>query len=155
MLLSLERGIWQPIRDADPEARALFQRHYSYRKYADGRDPVKFVGPGEYMALMTPLADALFVWRKFINLRPEDHGVNCAVFRNESGFRSSGMIQEAVELAWERWPNERLYTYVNPHKIESTNPGYCFKCAGWRECGKTSKGLVVLELLPNWQRVTR
>ena len=146
MLLSLECGIWQPIRDADPEARAIFQRHYSYRKYTDGRDPAKFIGPGEYMALVTPHYDALFVWRKFINMRPQDHGVNCAIFRNESEHRSSDMIREAVALAWDRWPSERLYTYVNPRKIESPNPGYCFKCAGWSECGKTSKGLVVLEL---------
>jgi hypothetical protein len=26
----------------------------------------------------------------------------------------------------------RMYTYVNPAKIRSINPGYCFKQAGWR-----------------------
>jgi hypothetical protein len=32
-------------------------------------------------------------------------------------------------------------------RIISRNPGYCFKRAGWRACGKTQKGLIILERL--------
>jgi len=46
-----------------------------------------------------------------------------------------------------KWPGERLYTYVNSHKIRSTNPGYCFLRAGWRKCGMTKGGLIILEKL--------
>ena len=102
---------------------------------------------GEKMVLLTLACDALFVWRKFVSMDEQD-GVNCAVFRNESGALSSDLIREAVGLAWARWPGERLYTYVNPAKVKSTNPGYCFQMAGWRKCGLTKGGLVVLELLP-------
>lgn len=43
----------------------------------------------------------------------------------------------------------RLFTYVEPGKIRSTNPGYCFKKAGWRACGRNKTGkLVLLERLP-------
>jgi hypothetical protein len=94
---------------------------------------------------MTPDSRAIFVWRRFI---PDDgqQGVNCAVFRNEGyPVLSSVLIREACELAWQRWPGERLYTYVNPRRIKSTNPGCCFKAAGWKRCGVSKGGLVILE----------
>jgi len=141
----VDQSNWIRIRDAHPTARRLFERHYSYRPYADGRKPLKFVGPGEYIALVTPEADALFVWRKFIS-GDGQQGVNCSVFRNESRFLSSDLIIEASYIAWQKWPGERLYTYVNPRKIQSTNPGYCFIMAGWHRCGITKVNeLVILE----------
>jgi hypothetical protein len=96
------------------------------------------------MVLLGFLCDALFVWRKFIDDSGQN-GVNCAVFRNESQHRSSDMIREAMTWAWQRWPGERLYTTVDPRKIRSTNPGYCFLMAGWRKCGTTKGGLLILE----------
>ena len=116
----------------------LFKRHYSYREYADKREQKLFVGPGEKVVLRTWQADAMFVWRKFINDSGED-GINCAVFRNESEAKSSTLIQEADAIADAIWPNQRHYTYINAKKIKSTNPGYCFKRAGWRQCGITKK----------------
>lgn len=142
---------WLPAHDGDPRAFALMRRHYSFYEYADGRrnNPANrnrrlFVGPGEKMVLLTDDCRALFVWRKFID-KSGQQGVNCAVFRNEGDEMSSSLILEAEQLAWGRWPGERLYTYVNPRKVASCNPGYCFKMAGWRECGRTGKGLVILE----------
>lgn len=140
-------GHWIVVKDGDARARALFSRHYSYRHYCDGRRRTLFVGPGEKLVLMTELCDALFVWRKFINKRHEP-GVNCAVFRNESVILSSTLIREACALAWQRWPGERLYTYVNPRKVRSSNPGYCFLAAGWRRVGQTARGLIILEQTP-------
>ena len=138
---------WVPVQDGDGRARALYHRHYSRRRYRDGRDPKLFVGPGEKIVLLGHDARALFVWRKF---KSDDgqHGVNCAVFRNESPHRSSDMIREAMQIAWNRWPGERFYTYVNPRKVTSPNPGYCFKCAGWQACGRSKRGLVILEAMP-------
>lgn len=79
-------------------------------------------------------------------------GVNCTIFRNESDCLASDLIIEAEQWAWERWPGERLFTYVNPLKIKSGNPGYCFQCAGWQKCGvsKVNK-LIILEKLPAGQ----
>lgn len=136
--------LWLPSKDGDARAREIFNRHYSRRFYADGRHPKLFVGPGEKMVLLTPLCDALFVWRKFISADGQT-GVNCAIFRNESQYLSSQLILEACELAWQRWPGERLYTYINPRRIRSVNPGYCFKRAGWEISGKTKSGLIILE----------
>ena len=105
-----------------------------------------FVGPGEKMVLITQDARALFVWRKFISDDGQD-GINCAVFRNEGGGKSSELIRAADAAAFARWPNERHYTYVNDGKVKSQNPGYCFLMAGWRRCGRNKSGkLTILEL---------
>lgn len=149
MSLDFGLGHWYPVRDGDSRAVALYRRHYSCRKASVRFGAFGFTGPGTSMVLLTADALALFVWRKFIDhCIPIQTGVNCAVFRNESGIQSSVLIREACNLAWQRWPGERLYTYVNASKIRSVNPGYCFKMAGWRECGRSKGGLVILELLP-------
>ena len=58
------------------------------------------------------------------------------------------MILDAERYAWSRWLGERLYTYVAPWAIRSSNPGYCFQVAGWSRCRTTARGLVELEKLP-------
>jgi len=129
-------GHWIHIKDGNCAGMSLFRRHYSYRPYADGRAQKLFVGPGEKLVLITPCARALFAWRKYISDDGQD-GVNCAVFRNEGAGLSSELILSAELIAWRRWPDERLFTYVAPRKISSANPGYCFKKAGWSRCGIT------------------
>jgi hypothetical protein len=146
--LHLDDAVWIPVKDGDATGRALFHRHYSYRPYKDGRKPKLFVGPGQKLVLLTPCARALFVWRKFIS-GDGQQGVNCAVFRNEGAGLSSDLIREADAMAWERWPSERHFTYVNSRKVESANPGYCFQMAGWQKCGITKHNkLLIMERLP-------
>jgi hypothetical protein len=137
---------WRQSRDGDPVGLAIYRRHYSRYVYRDGRDPALFVGPGQKTVLISHDDDALFVWRKFIDASGQQ-GVNCAVFRNESENVASEMILDAETWAAERWPGQRLYTYVNPARVRSVNPGYCFKRAGWRTAGQTRgrKPLLVLD----------
>lgn len=142
----LNLGYWYPIRDGDPRGRAMLNAHYSARRYKNKR-PRLFVGPGEKLVLMTASSDAMFIWRKFISDDGQT-GINCAAFRNESAVLSSVLIHEAMQLAWQRWPGERLYTYINPRRVRSTNPGYCFLQAGWSRCGQTRGGLLILEVFP-------
>lgn len=143
LMLPISTWVW--IKDGDDHARSVFDRHYSRYHYKDGRKPKLFVGPGQKIVLVTPCRRALFVWRKFINGDGQD-GVNCAVFRNEGAGLSSALIRAADAVADERWPGERHYTYVNPRKVESVNPGFCFIMAGWRARGFTKKRkLLILE----------
>lgn len=142
-----EHDEWVSVRDGHPILRPMMNRHYSARRYRDGRQPPKVIGPGEYMALVSRDAMAIFCWRKALMMDGQT-GVNCSVFRNEGRSQSSDLIRQAMARAWSRWPGERLFTYVNPKKIRSSNPGYCFICAGWRRCGGTKGGLVVLEVIP-------
>jgi hypothetical protein len=129
---------WMEIKDGDDAARATFDRHYSRYFYADGRKPKLFVGPGEKTVLVTPCRRALFVWRKFVG-RDDQQGVNCSIFRNEGAGLSSRLILEAEEVGRARWGSVRFYTYVDPRKIDSVIPGYCFLLAGWCLVGITKK----------------
>lgn len=139
---------WCAARDGDMHALAMYERHYSAHRYADGRVRKLFCGPGEKMVLLASDGCALWVWRKFRDDSGQQ-GINCAVFRNEGVTRSSVLIREAMDAAWSRWPGERLYTYVNPRAIKSANPGYCFKQAGWTLCGVTKwNRLLILECAP-------
>ena len=137
---------WIPIKDADDRARALYHRHYSCYHYADGRNPLKIIGPGEYMLMLTQDCKAVWAWRKFIDDSGQK-GINNSIFRNEGETLSSLLIKEADEMAWDRWPEPRHYTYVDPKKIRSSNPGYCYIQAGWNKCGVTGKGLIILEIV--------
>jgi hypothetical protein len=137
--------VWWLTKDGDLDCLELYERHYSAYQYADRRKRKLFVGPGQKVVLRTWKGDALFVWRNFIDDSGQE-GINCAVFRNESGHLSSELIRQADAIADHLWPGERHYTYVQKEKIRSTNPGYCFQKAGWRKCGKTKKrGYLILE----------
>lgn len=149
--ISLIDQSWISVRDGDDTARAIFDQHYSRYHYADGRKPKLFVGPGQKMVLITPDALALFVWRKFISMDKQE-GVNCAVFRNEGPLLSSDLIRLADAIAWDRWPGERHYTYVDPSNTKrKRDPGRCFLKAGWRHYGWTKRGLRILHIRPEWR----
>ena len=135
---------WIIAQDGEPELKALYDRHYSARQYKDGRRHILFIGPGEKLVLATPTRDALWVWRKFKDDSGQI-GINCAIFRNESGIRSSDLIREADAIADLCWPSERHYTYVRAEAVASRNPGWCYICAGWKRCGYTKAGLHILE----------
>ena len=145
----LASGPWVEVRDGNATAMSLYDRHYSRNRKAVGN--LRIVGPGERIVLLTPCVRALFVWRMFDTkdetAAPGD--VNCAIFRNEGAGLASELIRSAMTFAWDKWPGRRLYTYVNPRRVRSSNPGFCFLMAGWRRCGITkTRRLLVLEALP-------
>ncbi len=159
-VLFQDYGHWYSVTDADPRLYALYRRHYSYEKVRNypgkvrlrqnGLTP-KMQGFGDYLALLSGDCRAGWIWT-----RPPDgvsqsgqHGVVCVLFRNESDVLSSELVREASDLAWRKWPGQRLYTYVWDTKVQSINPGYCYKRAGWRTCGRNADGrLTLLECLP-------
>ena len=150
---------WVEMRDGDESCRAIFDRHYSRYVYGDGRKPKLFVGPGEKTVLMRADGLALFVWRKFIDASGQE-GVNCAIFRNEGDELASDLILEAETVARRRWPDDRLYTYVDPAKVRPTmvrgHPvwGWCYYRAGWTFAAVTKSGKIVLHKLAGGGTVT-
>jgi hypothetical protein len=106
----------------------------------------QFVGPGQTIILRTERADAFFVWRKFIDDSGQ-LGINCAAFRNESPQKASLLIRQADAVADHVWPSERHYTYIDEEAVRGTCPGYCFLRAGWKRCGHTKGGLLIMERL--------
>ena len=74
----------------------------------------------------TPDTSPRYVWRNML-------------FRNLGGALSSELIKSATARTYQEWakrygslPLEQLRTEVDIKKIRSTNPGCCYKKAGWR-----------------------
>jgi hypothetical protein len=142
---------WFAVDRADPRLYALYRRHYSATKNAPWRRPgnTNCVGPGAPLCLLTVAGDAAFIWLKNTAERYDGQtGVACTLFRNEGPCRSSELILEAEQLAAALWPGERFFTYVDAAAVRSTNPGCCFKKAGWRRIGASKSGLLLFEKLP-------
>jgi hypothetical protein len=114
----------------DPEMAMLADRHYS-RRTPGAR---QFLNNGRKLVIRDASGLVLFgwIWAKEGMRFDNQEGYNCAIFRNESARRSSDIILECERLAIDKWGPARMFTYVNPAKIASRNPGYCFKMAGWK-----------------------
>jgi hypothetical protein len=127
----------------DPEMAALADRHYS-RRTPGAR---QFCYSGRKIVLRNAEGTVLFVWMfPDAALRMDKQtGYNCAIFRNESERLSSEIILEAEIFAEEKWGPNRCYTFIDPRKIRSTNPGCCFKKAGWTDAGRTMSRKIILE----------
>lgn len=143
--------LWWLTKDGDRTVLEMYERHYSSHRYRDGRKRTLFCGPGQKLVLRTAAGDAFFIWKVFRDACTDTRtglpqaGVNCAAFRNESPHRSSDLIRQADAIADCCWPDLRHYTYVRASAVRSANPGYCFIRAGWRRCGHTKGGLLILE----------
>lgn len=130
----------------DGEMSLLADRHYSRRTIGARQ----FLYSGRKLVLRDSQGLVLFGW---VFPDPQyrldnQEGYNCAIFRNESPRRSSEIILEAEALAFAKWGPRRCYTYVDPAKIRSSNPGYCFQCAGWRKVRTTLSRKILLEKTP-------
>lgn len=129
MLLPLTDGLLRTTH-FDDECRQLADRHYS-RRTVGAR---QFAYSGRKLVLRDAGGVVLFVWMfPDPTMRMDGQtGYNNAIFRNESARQSSDIILEAEWHAVAKWGPNRAYTYIDPAKIRSSNPGYCFKQAGWR-----------------------
>lgn len=122
----------------DDEMRQLADRHYSRRTVG----AKQFLYSGRKLVLRDTAGLVLFAWMwPDESMRMDGQvGYNNAIFRNESDRQSSSIILEAEEAAFEKWGPNRLYTYIDPVKVKSANPGYCFKMAGWTYQGLSKGG---------------
>lgn len=137
---------------ADPAALALADRHYSRQKPGTKQ----FVAPGRCLVLFAETATGRALW---VTVWPFAQFVKhawagawgCALFRNEGAGLSSAMIDQAVSATRAYYgmpPSKGIITFVDPHKIRSTNPGACYKHAGWTLVGAAKDGKPCLQLLP-------
>ena len=128
-------------KDGDPECRAMADRHYSRKS----KGASLFVGPGKKIVLRNPEGTWLFVWRNSEKRLDGQSGWECTIFRNESSLLSSEIIRGC-----EAYVSGRKYTYVNPRKVRSSNPGFCFLCNGWVKAGisKDKKLILLVKEIP-------
>lgn len=136
--------LWRRVTKFDPQACALADRHYSRRKPGSGQ----FMPPGQTIVLLARDGRAVFGWWRphpGSGLRSMNgyDGWTCTIFRNESPDLSSELILDAeraiAEAGLDIGP-DGLLTYVWDRKVRSSNPGFCFKAAGWRRIGRSADG---------------
>jgi hypothetical protein len=141
---------WTLSHRADPAAVRLADRHYNRQKPGTPQ----FVPPGRCLVLLSDDATAVWVtswpFAEYVKHKWAGAWVN-SLFRNEGQYLSSELIRQAVAITRWYWepPELGIVTFVDATKVRSTNPGYCYLCAGFEHVGQTAGGLVALQLLPN------
>jgi hypothetical protein len=150
--------VWQVIGKFHPVAAKIADGHYSRRKPGTPQ----FMPPGQTLILLSDAADAIFGWwRPQPGTVPSMNGLDgwtCTIFRNTGPTLSSTMILEAERILLDRYDigPDGLMTYVWDKKVRSTNPGYCFKRAGYRAVGRSADGRkTLLRKYPNGRSVGR
>jgi len=141
--------LWQLSHRADPKARRLADRHYNRQSVG----AVNFCPPGRAFVLWRPGAVWVTSWpfAEFTKHEWAGAWVN-SLFRNESEILSSALITAAVSHTRWKWPAPDLgmVTFVDRGKTRpKKDPGYCYLCAGFVECGTTKKGLIALRMSPD------
>lgn len=128
-----ERRTWRVSHKADPVGAKLADGHYSRRKVGSPQ----FMPPGQTLVLVRD--DAVFGWwrpdpRSGLQSMNGLDGWTCSIFRNVGSRLSSELILAAERELASRYDcgPDGMLTYVFDRKVRSVNPGYCFKCAGWR-----------------------
>lgn len=140
---------WHLSHRADPRGKRLADRHYSRQT----PESDQFVKPGRCLVLWQPNALWVTSWPYAEHTKHEWAGAwECSLFRNEGDQLSSTLITEAVAAT--RWrygkpPDGGIITFVDAGEVESGEPGYCYRCAGWSRAGKTKGGLYAWQLLPS------
>jgi hypothetical protein len=139
----VSEAYWRVSAKFDPAAARLADRHYSRRKVGSPQ----FMPPGQTLILITPAADAVFGWwrphpRSGLKAMNRLDGWTCTIFRNEGPILSFRLTLAAERelLALHDVGPDGLLTYVFDAKVRSSNPGACFKAAGWRRIGRSADG---------------
>jgi hypothetical protein len=144
--------LWQLSHRADPRAVALADLHYSRQKPGSPQ----FVPPGRCMVLYTKTDTGEAVW---VTSWPFAQYVKhawagawvCSIFRNEGAALASLLVTQAVAATKAFYgdpPALGMITFVLPKALRSTNPGACFKKAGFRPVGHAKDGKPCLQLIP-------
>lgn len=151
---------WRLSSSSDPVALAIVDgtgRHAEHGPHYSRRTPGSktFTGVGREVVLVTE--DENSVWAVVYQRTPAARGTGCSrgrpgvpdqaprfiwrnmMFRRLGGdLPASELIAAATAKTYEEWiakygqlPLERLRTEIGIREVRSTNPGCCYKKAGW------------------------
>ena len=144
---------WRVSHRCDPAARRLADRHYNRQSIG----APNFVPPGRCLVLYGESDEGKAFW---VTSWPFSQYVKhawggawiCSAFRNEGLGLSSELIVSAVAATRWRWPDVPslgMITFVDSSKVRSTNPGSCYRHAGFTRLNERTKGgLIVLQMRP-------
>jgi hypothetical protein len=135
---------WQRVGKFDPRTANLADRHYNRRKVGSPQ----FMPPGQTLILLSHDEQAVFGWWRPHPASgiPSINGLDgwtCTIFRNESPVLSSLLILDAEQALYATGTDigpDGLLTYVWDSRVRSSNPGSCFKHAGWSVKGRSADG---------------
>lgn len=144
---------WVVSHKFDKAGAKMADRHYSRRKVGSPQ----FMPPGETVVLVHE-GGALFGWwrphpRSGIKAMNGLDGWTCSIFRREGvdlPLASEMILEAETALEGRSCGPSGLLTYVFDRKIRSSNPGYCFKMAGYRKIGRSADGKKTLLWKP-WE----
>ncbi|HEY6875568.1 MAG TPA: hypothetical protein VI384_04340 [Candidatus Dormibacteraeota bacterium] len=150
---------WRLSSSSDPVALAIVDgtgKHAGAGPHYSRRTPGSktFTGVGREIVLVTDDENA--VWAVVYQRTPSRRGTGRSrgregmtdarpryvwrnmMFRRLGGPLASELIASALERTYEEWarrygslPAERLRTEIEIGRVASSNPGYCYKVAGW------------------------
>jgi hypothetical protein len=150
-MLDAESHPWRQVKRTDRRARELADRHYPRQTLG----AVDFMSSGRTFVLLAEQdEEQRATWGAIENLDPVGgRHFRVSIFRNETTWLSSWLVESATALTITRWRRRfgwngtpPLRTEIDPRKTRrKRDPGRCFRKAGWRVVGETSKGLVLLE----------
>ncbi len=146
-------SLWTLSHKYDELGASLADRHYNRRTVGSPQ----FVPPGRSVVLIGKQRRAVWVsWQSdYIKHAWPDCWGN-TLFRSEGEGLASELITSAVaatRAVWGEPPPHGVITFVDPDKVRSSNPGYCYRCAGFELVGRTLGGhgrasLLVFQLPP-------
>lgn len=133
---------WIVVSKGDIRARGIADRHYSRQK----KGSPQFTRPGNNLVLLLEDCSSLWVsWKPSNGIKRMDGFTDvyeCTIFHRDGGRLASELILSAIERTEEIWgkPLNGWITYIADDKVQSPNPGYCFKKAGFKYDGRNKKG---------------
>lgn len=149
---------WRKSNRADPEARSIADRHYNRQKIG----APQFVPPGSCLVLISDCGKALWVTSfpiaKYVQHAWAGAWV-CSLFRNESAYHASELIEEAVAAtrAWYGMPPPLgMVTFIDRKHVKpvmvrgEATYGWTWRKIGFEEVGLTkTEKLLVFQMRPS------
>ena len=150
--------MWHQSNRADPRARVIADRHYNRQKPGTPQ----FVPPGRCCVLYAETNSGKALWVTSFPLAQYVKHASagawvCSAFRNEGAGIASELIRDAVAATRAHLgepPELGMITFIDTEKVKPTKRhgkdtwGYTYEKAGFRFVGKTKKGLLAFQLLP-------
>lgn len=147
----------EKVRPTEDAILLMVRNHYSHRDNIEKRPRTEKTSKtwwsnARLAVFSDPERTYVFAWQWPRDGYRKDgqNGFNNILFHRSDRcpYQASDIIIAAVCAAFDHWGENRCYTYVDAEKVQSSNPGYCYKKAGWKllRISANGKPLITLEV---------